>query len=134
MTEHYEPVKVHVASADPGVQLGAAKASPGTCRAVYQTVVLTANDPVQDILPADPDREVAYVQALDNDIVIASTKGVAGSAVNTVASAPNPDGTLVPKINTAPWPVHDSGAVFAGATTTASSSRVSVAAYYRIRQ
>lgn len=128
----YEPVKVHIASAEAGVQLGGtAEATQKGCRAVYQTVTLTANDPVQPILPADPSREIAYVQALDNDIVIAGTRGIAGSAVNTTAGAP-PDGTVVPKANTVPYPVHDNGAVFAGVTTTGSNSRVSVAAYYRV--
>jgi hypothetical protein len=50
----------------------------------YETVVLTAKDPVQSILAEDEDREIAYVQALDNDIVI-GPKNVVAVAGNQTA-------------------------------------------------
>jgi len=124
------PVSVHIASADPGALPPGAKHAHRS-RGMYQTFVLTAADPAQCILPEDENREIAYIKALDNDIMIGPSAGVVGAAVNTVASVPNPNGTLVQKSDTAPYPVHDNGAVYAGITTTGSSSRVTVAAYYK---
>ncbi len=45
-------------------------------------------------------------------------------------ATPEPQGTLIPARNTAPWPVDDTGSVWAGVTTTASPSRVAVTAVY----
>lgn len=129
--EDYEPVKVraHITGSD--VPL----ARPGQrCRAVYETFVLTSADKSQCILPEDDDRECAYVQPLDNDIVIGPTKGVVEAAVNTVTNVPQPNGTYIPKTNTVPYEVRDNGPVFAGITVTSSNSRVSVTAYYRVRE
>jgi hypothetical protein len=125
----YEPVKVHiVADATKG---DAAPPKRRQHRAVYQTFLLTAANPTECILPADEDRVSAYVQALDNDIVLGHTQGIVGNGVNMVTGAPAPYGALVPHANTAPFPVDDNAAVFAGATTAASSSRVTVIASYR---
>lgn len=129
-------VSVHLASVSAEASAGIA----GTPRPErswkgrYTTFVLTAADPVQCILEEDPDRVEAYVLALDNDVVI-GTKGQVQATQNTAANVPQPIGAYVPsKANggsIVPFPVRDSGAVYAGVTTTAASSRVSVAAYYR---
>jgi len=128
------PIRVHVASVESGVSMGAPAAARRKYRAHYETFVLTANDPVQCILPEDSDRVEAFVLALDNDILI-GTKGQVGAGNNTVAGVAQPIGTyLLAKTNGGaifPFPVKDCDALFAGVTTTGSNSRVSVAAYYR---
>jgi hypothetical protein len=124
------PIKVHVASI--GTEASAAMPSVPSREvwtAHYETFQLTANDPVQCILPEDATRVVAYILALDVDIVI-GTKNQAAASQNTVANVPYPIGTYVPKALTSPYPVQDCDAVYAGVTTSA-NSRVSVAAYYR---
>ena len=133
MNEQVEPVKVHLTGAEPGV-LGAGPAPARRYTAHYETFQLTANDPVQCILPEDDSRVETYILALDNDIVIGTRNQVA-AAQNTVASVPYPIGAYVPAKSTGgslvPFPVKDCDAVYAGVTTTNSNSRVSVAAYYR---
>lgn len=133
-----EPVPVHLASIAAGIadarKTDGAGAGHPVPRGVYTTFVLTADDPVQCILPADDDRLQAHVSALDNDIVI-GTRNQAQAAQNTAANVPQPIGGYIPSKTSGgsiiPYPVRDCGAVFAGATTTASNSRVSVLAYYR---
>jgi hypothetical protein len=128
------PIPVHVKSAEPGLL----QAPPASAREVwtarYETVQLTANDPVQCILPEDPDRAEAWVIALDNDIII-GTKNQVSATQNTVSGVPYPIGAYIPAKTTGgsliPFPVRDCDAVFAGVTVTNSNSRVSVAAYYR---
>jgi hypothetical protein len=61
-------------------------------RTVFQTVVLDANGSVKSILPTSDNRVVAYVQPLDNDIVLASTKAQAQASSNTT---PGPSGASV---------------------------------------
>lgn len=132
MNKKVEPVPVHLTSAEAGLLPGAQGREVWTAR--YDTVQLTANDPVQCILPEDSDRAEAWVLTLDNDIVI-GTKNQVSSAQNTVSGVPYPIGAYVPAKTTggslAWFPVKDCDAVYAGVTTVATNSRVSVAAYYR---
>jgi hypothetical protein len=132
MSDHpaIEPIQViaHIKSSDVSLDGAAPR-----LRTSYETFVLTANDPAQCILPEDDRRVCAYVQAIDNDIVLGPTKAVVNNPVNTVANVPQPNGAYVPKANTAPYPVYDSNAVYAGITITASNSRVTVVATYRER-
>lgn len=117
-----QPVPVHVVSA--AVPLGAKTPAPPEFRVVYSTAVLSSDDPAQNILPASPDRVSALVQALDDDIVIAGN----------LAEARNANGTVVPKANTAPYPVTDTGPVYAGvvaALTGTETARVAISATYR---
>lgn len=137
MNEQIEAVHVHVASVADGVTVPGQPRPGRRYRAHYETFQLTANDPVQCILPEDGDRVEAYVLALDNDIVI-GTKNQVSATQNTAASVPYPIGAYVPAKTTGgsliPFPVKDCDAVYAGVTTTGSNSRVSVAAYYRSRE
>ena len=124
MTKH-NAVSVHLVGADEGVLSGAGQ--PADKRRVlsrYQTYVLTANDPAMEILPVDPDRVEYTIIAIDNDIILGPTKGVAGAAVNTVAGVPNPNGAYIPKqLNIT---LQDTGQVACGITTTAANSRVTI--------
>lgn len=117
-----QPVPVHVVSA--AVPLTAKTPAPPEYYTVYNTVELTADDPAENILPASPDRVGALVQALDDDIVI----------TGNLAQARDARGTVVPMANTAPYPVTDTGPVYAGVVTALSgtgTARVAVSATYR---
>lgn len=124
MPEPYDPLVVHLASAAPGVLAGAPKARRVLSR--YLTYVLTAGDPAQCILPQDDDRIEYTIIAIDNDVVLGPTKGVVGAAVNTVANVPTPNGGYVPKGLPGLQRLKDTNQVYAGITTTASNSRVTV--------
>jgi hypothetical protein len=122
-TETIPAVRIHVASAEPGVLGGQPKKRRVLSR--YETYVLTASDPAQCILPQDEDRIAYTIIALDNDIVLGPTKGVVGAGVNTVANVPSPNGGYIPK-GLPGLRLRDTNQVFAGVTTTASNSRVTV--------
>jgi hypothetical protein len=128
-SETIPAVKVHVESASPGVLDG----QTGKRRVLsrYETYVLTASDPAQCILPQDEDRIEYTIIALDNDIILGPTKGVVGAGVNTVASVPNPNGGYIPK--SLRFVFKDTNQVYAGVTTTATNSRVTVIdSYYEV--
>jgi hypothetical protein len=121
-TDTIPAVKVHVESAAPGVLGGQLKKRQVLSR--YETYVLTASDPAQCILPQDDDRIEYTIIALDNDIILGPTKGVVAAPVNTVASVPNPNGGYIPK--SLRFVFKDTNQVYAGITTAASNSRVTV--------
>jgi hypothetical protein len=128
------PVPVHVASVAPDARSAMTAPARECYRGVYTTVQLTANDPVQCILPEDPGRVEAYVVSLDNDIVI-GTQNQVSAAQNTASGTPYPIGAYLQAMPTSwatpPFCVKDCNAVYAGVTTTETNSRVTVAAYYR---
>jgi hypothetical protein len=85
------------------------------------TVTLTANNPVLPLLPRDTTRRGAVVLAVDNPVYIAVDANLAKQAQGSASSTQAfylPVGVPVPVGNTAE--------LWASATTTASSSRVSV--------
>lgn len=94
------PVPVHVTGAAPGVQLGGRAARRVGCRPY--TVVLTAANPVQEILGLDAKRAYALVQAGGNDAVISNNNAEISAPVNQVAGLPAPIGMVLPYGNTAP--------------------------------
>lgn len=127
-----QPVPVRIIADDTGAGLTGPASSPARRRKLtrFQTYVLTASDPTDCILPESADRIVAFVQAIDNDIVLGPTKGVVGAGVNTAVGVPNPNGAYVPKSNTWQTRIDGSNPVYAGVTTTATASRVTVIETY----
>ncbi len=99
-------IDVRVADVADGVQLGPPPAPARgrrkriTTRAF--TVVLTAATPVDTILPADPARLYALVQAGGADVVINNNKGEAQNVANQAAGLPAPIGMVLPYGNTVP--------------------------------
>jgi hypothetical protein len=123
-----DAMPVHIVGAEKGVVTPLTPKAGKRFRTTYETYPLTVNDPVQNILPQDPKRFRYSIIALDNDIVLGPTKGVAGSAVNTVTSVPAPNGAYFPK---GIWrDFYDNGMVYAGITTAVLSRVVVVAEYY----
>jgi hypothetical protein len=124
--EEYPPVRVHVVS----TEVAAAPKRRKQKRTVCNTAVLTSTEPVQEILPKSDKRVVAFVQALDNDVVIVTSISQGQAKSNTATNVPYPSGTYLPKANTAPLRIDGNDLVYAGITTTASNSRVSIIATY----
>jgi len=104
---------------------------PERRRVTLGTVVLTADDTAQELLPPADDRVCAYILSLDNDVVIGKDKATVMSPSNTKTNVPQPSGAVVPKSLTAWTPLETSDRVWAGVTTTATNSRVSVISVYR---
>lgn len=84
-------------------------------------VVLSAANPVLQILPQDPRRRSAVILAVDNDVYISQNRDVASFAQGTntgTQAAYLPAGIAVPISSRNSW--------YAAATTTATGSRVTV--------
>jgi hypothetical protein len=74
-----------------------------------------------ELLPASDLRDCAYVQALDDDIIVSTNESDARAGT----------GTLIPQSNTAPWPIHTTEAVYVAVRQMAGPmSRVSVTVDY----
>lgn len=85
------------------------------------SVVLSAANPVARLLPRDSHRRSAVILAIDNDVYITADQGVAWNLQNTTTGTQGfylPKGTPVPVTSCAEW--------YVAATTTASTTRVSV--------
>jgi hypothetical protein len=96
----------------------------GTAR----TVTLSAANPALPLLPADTTRRSAVILAVDNDVYLSSDPGQAMTAASSGGATAEgvfylPAGIGVPWQNT--------GVLWVAATTTATSSRVSVMASFK---
>jgi hypothetical protein len=88
---------------------------------VGNVVVLSAANPVLQLLPQDPRRRGAVVLAVDNDVYLSASRDLAGFAVGSNAgtqAAYLPAGIGIPLNSKNAW--------YVAATTTATSSRVTV--------
>lgn len=95
--EHdYEPVRIHVVSSD--VPMGGA-ASGQRKRIVtsFGSETVDATNTVRALLPDAPDRVCAYVQVTGGDVYLCDSESKAKQAI--------PLGAVLPKANTAPWPL-----------------------------
>lgn len=125
-----EALRVHVANPE---DLRPAAPRRKRYRTVFETIVLTAADPIKQILPASDTREIAYIMSPDNDIVIGKDNATVQAQANTSGSPATPafpSGTLIPKSLTVPWPVQESTAVLAGATNLTANSRITITAVH----
>lgn len=102
----YTAVRVRPESADTGV---------------VRTITLSSAYPVARLLPADPGRRSAVILAIDNDVYVTGSQGLAndvsGSATATQVGY-FPAGIGLPIDNQAEW--------WVAATTTATNTRVTV--------
>jgi hypothetical protein len=127
-----EPLAVHVSNL---ADIKPPKTLRKRYKTVYETIVLTAGDPVQDLLPASDERECAYVAALDFDVVIGKDLGTTQAGRNTAQSPATPiqpSGFLLSAALRAPWPIYESGKLFVAATNLAAAngSRVALTVVY----
>jgi hypothetical protein len=84
-------------------------------------VVLSAANPVLQLLPQDPRRRGAVVLAVDNDVYLSNSKDIAAIAQGTTTGTQAgylPAGIGIPLSSKNAW--------YVAATTTATSSRVTV--------
>ena len=121
-TTEYPPVRVHVVT---DTTKGPAPHA-GRGIATGKTVVLTAVNPYDQILPQDKARLYALIQVFDNQAVLCYSEAQADNAANAANNLPTPDGTLVP--TGIVLPVKCSNAIWV--TSAAFPTRVSVLAVY----
>lgn len=89
------------------------------------TVTLNSANPVLEALPKDTTRRGAILIAIDNPVYLATKQNVATTAYNTAGDTATLAGYLPVGV---PVPVPFTDAVWIGATTVASQSRVTVLA------
>lgn len=120
----FTPIPMHLANPEalaPYVSQGHARRKALRVR----TLVLTADNPTQDLLPQSEARcEAWLIQCGDNDVVISHSKSQAASASNLVAALPNPSGALIIKTFPSPVPVPTNDRTFV--TAQAYPTRVTV--------
>lgn len=88
---------------------------------IPRVVVLSATNPVLQVLGQDARRRTAIVLAVDNDVYLTATKDLASGMAGNTSGV---DGFYLPVGIGIPVP--SKSALWAAATTTATSSRISV--------
>jgi hypothetical protein len=124
-----QPIPVHVTGIEPAA--AAALPAPRRRRKVivtrFGTETVDDTNPVRPILPEDPGRVCAWLQASGGDVYLADTQAKASAAADTASSG---EATLLPKANTAPWPVHGQQPVWAAQAAAAAACVISFTADY----
>jgi hypothetical protein len=107
MSEHVsEPVLVHIAGSD--LPLTDHRPAPTRKRrgVSLRSFTLTANDPVQQILPLNTNRCEAWAQALTNPITVYGSRADAQAGTG---------GITIPATNTVPYPLNTTDPIWATA-------------------
>jgi hypothetical protein len=95
----------------------------GSYATLYIPASTATSVAVEKILPADPTRQYAYVLALTETVILATSRGEAQSIANLAAQLPtgasSPSGTWSP-------PIRHKEAIWAANTSTSSPALVSV--------
>lgn len=99
---------------------------PDTIRAVYRLITLTVdpegNVASSELLPVSNRRICAYVQALDDDVIVANNESDAKAGA----------GLVIVATNRGPWPIYDQGQLYVACRAIGGTqARVSVSASYR---
>lgn len=94
----------------------------------FTVVVSTTTNPVQQILPPDPNRTEAQVLAVDNPVVLSQSQDMAWNPANQVTDTPFPAGSYLPVGYDRPILNCDELWV---AATSSTASRVSVIVNYK---
>lgn len=90
-----------------------------------RTLILTTDNPIQDLLPQSEARcEAWLIQCGDNDVIVCHTKSQASAPSNQVATPPNPSGALIVKGIAFPVPITTNDRTWV--TAAAFPTRVSV--------
>ena len=102
------------------------KTAPEVIRATYRLVTLAVdpegNVASSELLPPSDRRVCAYVQALDDDVIVSGNESDAKQGA----------GLVIPANNTAPWPIYDQGQLYVACRAIGgTTARVSVSASYR---
>ena len=109
-----------------GRLVGVDSVAPNTGTA--RTITLSANNPVLPLLPRDTTRRSAVILAVDNDVYMSNDAGQAMTAAASGGAAA--EGVFyLPKGIALPW--QNTCELWAAATTTGTSSRVSVMASFK---
>ncbi|MBO2460967.1 hypothetical protein [Actinomadura violacea] len=124
-TEH--PADIEVPSVDPipVVTVGSVAVEEILPQHVaLRTFVLTTDNPYKQLLALDPLRVRATLLALDDDVVLTSSRAQAMSPANLEATLAAPDGAVLPK--SFPVSLDTVGEVWATAPTGTYPARVAV--------
>lgn len=121
MNEYVEPAKVHITGSD--VLLGHQAPKKRRRGVSLRSFVLTAADPIQQILPQAENRCEAWIQNVDT-----AGKNFTIYASKADALAGGNSGVTVPKTNTTPYPVNTADPVWATALTADLPVTISVTA------
>lgn len=122
-TEHeVEPVRMHLASAEPGVLDVAAAKPHKPLRTAFGSETVDDTNSVRALLPASPERRIAHVQVTGGDVWLCDSE--------RNAKASTPIGSVLPSANTAPWPVRGTNAVWIAQKTATNTCVVSFTADY----
>lgn len=121
ITSALEAVKVHIAGSD--VPLTSPQPKRPRRGASLRTFVLTAADPVQQILPQNANRCDAWVQCVDT-----AAKAFTLHQSSADAQSGGNAGVTVPPGNTSPYPIGTTDAVWATAATADLPVTISVSA------
>lgn len=126
MPEPYQPLRVHLESAEPGVLPGAAPHKKIMTRFVTETV--DNQNTVRPLLPDTPGRVLAIVQVSGGDVHLCDTQGHAQAAAGGQGTSEL--GTRIPA-GTAPWPLLGEGAVWIAQVTAGTTCTVACTADYK---
>jgi hypothetical protein len=91
----------------------------------FYTLTFDSSRTVHQVLRADPNRVIAYVQAGGANIVLTKSKGDAQSNVSDATYA-QPHGLLLPYANAAPYPLDTTSEVWAGCASYPAQLAVTV--------
>lgn len=120
--EALKPVPIHLASVGPNVKLGGGGKKEH--RSAFYTITLSQANDAEQLLPASDEREIAWVQPLDDNIVVSDNQSDCAKGT----------GTVIPKNNNQPYPIQHSGALYVSAPVLAgATSRITLTAVYLAR-
>lgn len=119
----YEPVRVHMV-ADSTKAPGQAR---GKVVTRFGTETVDNANPVRPLLPDDPGRVCAWVQATGGNVYLCDSESKAIQAAGQVNSGV---GTFLPAANTAPWELLGSQAVWIAQVSTGTTCVVGYTADY----
>ena len=132
--ETYQPVRIHLASVEPGLSLGshAHAARPGRRLVVRpKTFVLTAAEPCRLIAPADEDRiELWLIGEVTSGSIVGHSRGDIAQYADTAYASPPEDTLYIPagdaKMPNVPIPFHTTEALWAASPQAASTVTVKI--------
>ncbi len=128
----YEPVRIHLASVEPGLSL-AAPAKHRKRRLVVRgkTFVLTAAEPCRLIAPADAERvQLWLIGEVTSGSLVGHTRGDVQNYADTTYATPPEDTLLIPagdaKMPSVPIPFHTTEALWAASPQASGGTTVKI--------
>jgi hypothetical protein len=122
MAEHQQAERaIPLTREDPGEYAAIRVRDEAPDQGIIRTVLLTAAQPVNLLLPRDDQRRSAVILAIDNDVFVTKSQGLANDVAGVQTSTQVgyfPAGIALPINNQEEW--------WVAATTTATNTRITV--------